>query len=249
MSGTFRLDIKHSIDDFVRRIDFHERDNVPFVTAYALTKTAQDIKAAEVEVMAAVFDRPTRFTLNSLFVDPATKRRLTAHVRFKEGFGAVPAWRYLGPQIEGGGRAKKSHERALERAGILRAGEYVVPGRGVALDAHGNMRGGDITRILSALQANPDPLSKTTQRSKRRRRGRNLDYFVLRGAPGARDGVYLRKSARQIVPVMIFVRAPAYAKRFPFYETARRVMQQRFAVNFREGWQRYVVSAPRRRAA
>jgi len=40
-----------------------------------------------------VFDRPTRFTPNSLYVRLATKMDLTAIVEFKEDFGAVPASR------------------------------------------------------------------------------------------------------------------------------------------------------------
>lgn len=249
MAG-FELNITSNIDHLMRRIDAVERDQVPFVTAYALTKTAQDIRTEEIAVMARVFDRPTRFTLNALFVKPATKTDLVAEVCFKDGFGSIPAWRYLGPQVEGGRRVKKSHERALERAGLLRAGEYVVPGRGVQLDANGNMRGADITRILSMLGANPDPMSNTTARSRRSRRGRQRGvYFLLRGASGAPDGIYHRTGGRQIIPVMMFVRAPTYTKRFPFFETARRVFQQRFAHHFREGWQRYVANGSTRRAA
>ncbi len=246
MAGAFRLDVKSSIDAFVRGLDARQQREVPFVSAYALTKTAQEIKAAEVELMAQVFDRPTRFTLNALYVRPATKRDLRAYVEFKEGFGSIPAWRYLGPQVEGGARAKKSHERALERAGLLRSDEFVVPGKGAKLDAYGNMKGPEITRILAQLgaaehgagyQANMTARSK--KRNVRKAGGR---YFVLRDR-GAPNGVYFRKTgSRELTPIMIFVRAPHYAKRFPFYDKAREVFDLRFAANFRDGWQRYVAS-------
>jgi len=241
----FTLNVSADIDALIDRISYYERDDVPFVTAFALTKTAQDIKAEEIVVMARVFDRPTRFTLNALYVKPATKRDLTAEVRFKDGFGSVPAWRYLGPEVEGGPRSKKSFERALERRGLLRADEFCAPGTGVQLDASGNVPGGIITRMLSSLGANPDPLSNTTARSKKRnvRAGK---FFILRGVAGVHDGIYERVAGREIRPFMIFVRQPRYKKRFPFYETAQAVFEANFAKNFRIGWARY---AGRRAAA
>jgi hypothetical protein len=234
----FTLDVRSNVDLLLRRLGEFRNESLPFWTAYALTKTAQDIQVREVEVMAEVFDRPTRFTLNSLYVKPATKRDLRAFVMFKEGFGSVPAWRYLGAQIMGGPRDKKGHERALERAGIMSDDEFCVPGKGVKLDAYGNVSGPLITRILSSLGANPDPMSNTTERSKRRN-PRRTNFFVLRGHGRAPDGIYERKGRGVLVPTLIFVRQPRYDKRFPFYETADQVFKQRFAVNFREAVMRY----------
>jgi hypothetical protein len=255
----FSISVKHDLDAFLRRLTDVEKQEVPFVTAYALTKTAQDIKDEEVKVMARVFDRPTRFTLNALFVKPATKQHLKSHVLFKEGFGSIPAWHYLGPQVEGGSRVKKSHERALERAGILKSSEFVVPGQGFPLDAQGNMPGGMLTRILSDVGANSDPLQNTTARSRKRNRRKNRGrYVVLR--PGGQSGlagsnrnvapgIYHRVGGNALKPVLMFVSPPQYRKRFPFYETAKAVFQQRFAMRFREGWQRYVVNSNQRKAA
>lgn len=226
-----------------------ERD-APFVTAYALTKTAQDIKAEEIDTMKTVFDRPTRFTLNALYVKPATKTDLVAEVYFKDGFGSVPAWRYLGPQVAGGARVHKSHELRLIRAGLMQPGEYVLPGAGIKLDAFGNISGGTITRILSQLGAaeqqagyQANQTAKSRARAKKKNVGR---YFVLRpGAGGRADrnvapGVYFRAGAREIVPVMMFVKAPRYQKRFPFYERAQAVFQRKLVRRAREGWDRFV---------
>lgn len=243
MAG-FHVDVRTNVADLTRRIAWYQRDHVPFVTAYALTKTAQDVRTEERKVMQDVFDRPTRFTLNSLFVKPATKHNLTAIVHFKEGFGSVPAWRYLGPQVEGGPRRHKSFERHLIRAGIMRQDEFAVPGQGVRLDAYGNMRGGDISRILSQLAASPDAHQNITRRSKARVKKRGAArYLLLRGTRAA-DGIYHRKGTREIMPVLIFVPQPQYAKRFPFFETAQQVSRQRFAPHFHEGWTRYVSRGP-----
>jgi len=243
------IDFRSDLKDVLRSLGQIREDQIPFLTAYALTKTAQDIKAAEIRVMEGVFDRPTRFTLNSLFVKPATKKELEAVVHFKEGFGSVPAWRYLGPQVEGGPRKKKSHERALERANILRGDEFCVPGKGVNLDSFGNMKGGEITRILSRLSASPDPLQNVTARSARRNKRRGAAaYFVARGQGRLPDGIYQRVGLRNVKPVLIFVRQPRYHKRFPFYEQARQVYAARFAFHMRDGFTKFVANRVKRAA-
>ncbi|MHB0784432.1 hypothetical protein [Bradyrhizobium sp. 5.13L] len=234
-----------------------ERD-APIVTAYALTKTAQDIKAEEIDTMRAVFDRPTRFTLNALYVKPATKTDLVAEVYFKDGFGSVPAWRYLGPQVDGGARAHKSFERALIRSGIMAQGEFAVPGKGATLDSFGNISGGTITRILSQLGAaeqssgyKANQTARSRARAKKKKVGR---YFVLRpGAGGAADrnvapGIYYRADLREMVPVIMFVKPPRYQKRFPFYERAQAVFRLKLVPRAREGWDRFVGSKLKRAA-
>lgn len=233
--------VKADVNDLIRRLNVLKKD-VPFLTAAALTKTAQDIKAAELDVMMRVFDRPTRFTLGALYVKPATKVDLTAVVEFKAGFGkSVPAWRYLGPSVEGGGRAKKGHERALERAGILKADEWAVPSKSLAVDSNGNVPGSVFTRILSQVQASPDPMQNMTPKSRKRATKKVGRYFVMRGRAGVHDGIYNRApDGRAIVPVLLFVRQPKYEKRFPFYETAKATYDQRVAPNFRAAWQRSV---------
>lgn len=235
MVAQFKVDAR----EVMRALRDLRVESAPMVVAYALTKTGQDIKAAEIEVMQSVFDRPTRYTLNALKLKPASKADLKAIVDFKE-FGGTPAWKYLGPQVEGGPRRKKAHERALERAGILRSDEFCVPGRGVALDAHGNMRGGLISKILSQLQASPDPMQNETARRKARRAKRGgASYFVLRNRT-VPDGIYWRSAgADRIMPVILFVREPHYRKRYPFYEVARRTFDARFIPRAREAWQRF----------
>lgn len=239
MAEGFVLNISADIDSFIAKASRVEKDQIPFVTAYALTKTAQDIKGEMITVMARVFDRPTRFTLNALYVKPATKQDLTAAVLFKEdGFKTVPAWKYLGPEVEGGTRAHKSHELRLIRAGIMRKDEFAVPGQGAPLDRYGNLPGGAIERILSQLGAaeqwagyTANATKKTLAKAKRKGIGR---YFVLRGT-AARDGIYHRLTGTTIKPVIIFVKQPRYQKRLPYYEIARQVFKASFPKHFRIG--------------
>lgn len=235
--------VKTNVNDLIRELGVLKKD-VPFLTAFALTKTAQEIRTAELDVMARVFDRPTRYTMNALYVWPATKAKLTATVEFKAGGKGTPAWRYLGPQVEGGGRAKKSHERGLERVGILKSDEWAVPGRGVPVDASGNVPGKVLLSILSQLQAAEQVLgfdANMTPKSRKRATKKSGRYFVMRGHASAHDGIYNRApgSGRAITPVLLFVKQPKYEKRFPFYETAKATYDDRIAPNFREGFARY----------
>jgi len=228
-------------------------EDAPIVMAYAMTKTAQDIKAAETDSMKSVFDRPTNFTLNALVVKPATKRDLVAEVYFKDGFGkSIPAWRYLGPQVEGGARVHKAHEKRLIRQGLMKPDEFAVPGKGAKLNAYGNLSGSTIERILSQLGAAEQfsgyQANATNSRRSKAKRTKHGSYFVLRpGAGGRADrnvapGIYLRVGLKEMVPVIMFVRAPRYKKRFPFYETARHVFDARLVMRAREGFERFVLS-------
>lgn len=218
---------------------------VPFVTAFALTNAMKDAREAERDTMRSVFDRPTSFTLNALRVIPATKQNLSAELGFKEGFGSVPAWKYLGPQVAGGPRKAKRFELALRAKGILRSNEFCVPGRGAQLDGYGNMNRGQIVRVLSALGAASDAAQNTVRRPKRSTRKRNLDYFVLRNTR-APDGIYLREG-RAAVPILIFVKGASYTKRFPYYEKARTVLPVAYRKHFHAAWERFVVNDVRRK--
>jgi len=232
------LVFKVEASDLKRSLKSLREDDAPFVLAYALTKTAQDIQAGEIDKMRSVLERPTNYTLNSTFVKPATKRDLTAIVGFKDGFGSVPAWRYLSPEVEGGARSHKSHELRLIRAGLMKASEYAVPGSGVKLDSFGNVPASTIQLILSQLQLGAKGRGKAGA-------GR---YFVLRpGGPGKSDrdvapGVYYRAGAREIVAVLLFVSPPRYRKRYPFYETAVRAFDRQLLIRAREGFERFVKS-------
>lgn len=228
--------------------------DMPFLCAYALTKTMQAVQLAEQSVMGQVFDRPTAYTLNSLAVIPATKSNLTAQLYVRE-HGGTPAWKFLNPEIEGGSRRKKSFERRMERAGILGSDEFVVPGKGMQLDANGNMPGGIIERILSQIGAAELYAGYDANMTKRSRKGAirrsGGRYFVAGG--GSTDtvpvrrhklarGIYFRADhGRTIIPVMIFVQRPRYTARYPYYGTARELIPVAFKANFHEGWQRYVL--------
>jgi len=158
---------------------------IPFAMAKALTQTAIQAQTDIVQAMTQGFDRPTPYTLNSTYISPATKDRLEATVKLKnESAKGLPATKYLAPEVFGGNRNAKRSEVALRNLLNLDAGSFIVPGAAVPLDQYGNISAGTMTKILSAVQANPDYCQNVTQKSRRRAiaAGRNLDYFVGRSA-------------------------------------------------------------------
>lgn len=152
----------------------------------ALTKTGQDIKKAEIEEMQKVFDNPVRYTTNSLRLTPATKARPQATVWFKEP--ERMGQHYLVPQVEGGVRKLKGHERGI-KLGQLHPTKYARKTKA------GNMSPGQIRQIMSVLRLAEQYAgyqANITARSARRNT-KTRDYVVIRNRRGRLyPGVYER---------------------------------------------------------
>lgn len=263
-----KIDVRgFDVSQVVRGLDRLQREQIPFAMALALTQTAKDVQAAEQKEMRDVFDRPTPYTLRSLFLRPATKQRLEAQVFFKDESGTTgkgtPATKYLLPQVFGGLRNQKRFERALQRSAKLPPGHdqeiYAVPGEGARLDSFGNLSRGQIVQILSDLRlleqvagAKQNRLTRAEVAARRaggdkRVRYKRAKYFI--GAPG--DGrlplgvwEYIRSAfGRGIRPVLIFVSRPQYEPRFDFFDVGRRVADKEFVLNFRVALTRALATA------
>ena len=233
------VDIK-GLDQATKAITdrFSER-RLASAAATALTYAAKDVQAEVKREMRLVFDRPTPYTMNSLFVRPATAQRLQAEVFFKDdraGSG-TPATKYLLPQVEGGQRRTKRLEVALRAAGRLPEGWFIVPGAGARLDAYGNFSRGQIIQVLSQLriqllagtERNMSFDARKAINAQRRAGGR---FFVIKPGSKVAPGVYQREfNGRNITPVFIFVRKAAYRTRLDFYGVARRVTAERLPVH------------------
>lgn len=206
---------------------------MPFALALAMTNTVKLIRDATINEMKVVFDRPTRYTLNSLFIVPARKGTLIAKVGFKSEshVRGIPPTKFIGPQVFGGPRSLKRSEVALRRRGILPADRYLVPGTAIRLDSSGNISAGTMTQILSVLKALTDPYAHVSARSRLRNR-KPREYFV--GRPGGRPlGVWERyANGTRVRPILMFVRQPQYAKRLDFFGIANRLTEQQFNVQF-----------------
>jgi len=238
------IDVRHNLADVERMLGDQQRQ-LPFAMSLALNRTAQDVKKAEQQEMRTVFDRPTRYTLNSLYIDPAKKDKLSARVWVKD---TDRPEHYLLPQIFGGQRPLKRFEQMLVRRGLMRPNERAVPAAGARLDAYGNMNRGQIVQILSQLQtfylAGSDANATNSKRSRAKRA--RLTYFVSTGKgtyPYGRHswkhgrmqqelerGVWARRPhetlGSTVQPVLLFVPRATYGIRLRFNSVAERTVQR-----------------------
>ncbi|MGF7160139.1 hypothetical protein FHS85_001762 [Rhodoligotrophos appendicifer] len=198
--------------------------NIRFGVARGLTQTAQQAQKDLVTSASSVFDRPTRATLNGFYIQPAMRDRLEAEVGIKDelaGFAkGTPASKFLAPQVFGGGRRQKRSERALSSIGLMGNKGFLVPGSGMKLNAHGNIPGSTMIRILSDLKAAETvagyAMNRTAASVKRNKNYRRERYFVPKAGSALTPGVY-RRRGRKIAPVLIFVAEVSYTPRFDFF--------------------------------
>lgn len=256
-----QYDVRGSIAEIESHLTSLGREQVPYATVVALTRSAKFAQAELTRELGRVFDRPTRYTQSAVFVRPATKARMWAEVKIKdETVKGNPAVRYLIAQIQGGSRGVKGFEKLLQRNGVMPVGWYAVPTKYIGLDAYGNVPGGVIVKILSQLQASRDSLTNENLKAKRKRnaKARAGRYFVA--LPGRqrtkhlKPGIYERLGTAfgsGLRPVMLFVpRAPRYAKRFRFFEIADQTARMRFPIEFAIAMREALRTArPRRQAA
>lgn len=235
-----QLTVKGTMVPLLRDLDRIAKA-VPRVAVEALNKTAFEVRDALKGHMKQAFDRPTPYTLNSLFVIKADTRTMRAIVHLKDEWatsGGIPANTYLAPQIDGGGRRHKRFEKALIAAGWMKASQYAIPARGVKLNQYGNVSQGLYTQVLSALRASPDPLQNETERSKQRRKRRG-GYRIF---PVQRNGSYIgvgraKAGSNQIEMLFFFGRQPVYrARRFNFYGVAALTARDQLPRKIEQAW-------------
>lgn len=239
------------IEEVVRSFGVAD-SQLPYAAAKTLTRTGQQVKAAESDAIAKAFKSPTPFTKNAVYLQTATKTRLQARVWLKD-LGSKPS--YLLPQIEGGMRPMKRFETRLKMAGFMTANQRAVPGQAAKLDAYGNMSRGLIMKILSQLKTavvQGDYSDASNSRRSRAKRA-TVQYFVSKGTGSSRNGLAGRQrdTYRQhlpagvwerrvhawgssIRPVLLFVNGTKYSKRFDFFGVAERVIVTNLKANAEE---------------
>lgn len=223
--------------------------------ATALTRVQVKVAAAERAEIRDVFDRPTPYTENSIFVKPATAGSGVALMGIKDDTaGARPAVSWLRWQIRGGLRTLTAFEKALVRGGAMDGGDRAVPGRFARLDQFGNVSRGQLVQILSQLRIGtglagsvrvlPTLGAEDGKAEARRKAGvirrayqRAGGQFVAfpYGRGRLRAGIYqIRQFANGRAdpkPVLIFVSKAEYeAGRFDFFDVAERVIRRELPV-------------------
>lgn len=209
---------KSGIEDLLKSLP---REEIPFTTALALTRTAQSSKDAQIQEIRRVFDRPTRFTLNSLFTVRAEKNRLSASVSFKDSIGGRSADKYLQFQVEGGPRRPTGFEVFLRAKGILGRNQYAIAGRDAKLDSSGNISRGQLNTIVQGLSGN------------------DRRVFVDHDDSGKPTGILSKVGKGAVVRILVvFVRQPNYDRRYRFFEVAQEHADRTFPGEFVKAFSR-----------
>lgn len=171
------------------------REMRPLV-ADAMTAASRASERAIKAQAPRYIDRPTRWTMNSIFVSPARASRLTTAVGFKDyASKGTPAAKYLQPLTTGGPRKPKGAENLLRRSQTIPPGSFITP-TGVTplkLDNYGNISGARFVQVLSRLKSLREVGSTGNVSGSRRSTGKRAqrDYFT--GRPGDLPfGIYAR---------------------------------------------------------
>jgi len=229
-----QIDIKSDIDKLKKDLTSIQKKQIPAATQWALNNTAKKVKAAEVREIKKVFNRPTRFTQNSLWIKWARKTKLQALVKLKdEAFKGNPAAKFLQPEIEGGARRHKGFEKLLISKGQMPRNMYAIPSRTIKKNQYGNVSNGVIQKILSGLSSQRDTYQNAHSGSKRSKTAGKFFSGVI----GHTHGIWDIGRLQRGLPALLFIfvtGAPRYRARFNFQRVAKKTIGIVFKREFKK---------------
>ncbi|MBN2400818.1 MAG: hypothetical protein JXN64_00315 [Spirochaetes bacterium] len=216
------------LEDILKGLD-------PKLASDAVRSTTNKLifKAREnvISEMKSVFDRPTPWTLSSVFVQKATNENLSAFIFIKDqATKGTPPAKYLRFEIFGGNRRQKGFEKLLAKTGVIESGEYLIPYK-VPLNQYGNVSPGVIQKVLSGLQAQNDPYQDSPvlgQAYKGTRRGRKVPrrYFSVRR--GGKTIIFEKQldssNDGHVTPMFVSSSRALYKPRLRFFEVIKRTV-------------------------
>ena len=236
----FSIDIK-GVGAVKRMLDDVGKKQIPFATSLAINKVAFISRKNIQGKMKEVFDRPTRFTLNSVLYEKSTKKKLYAIIYLADidtkHHGKTAD--YMKVQTAGGKRKHKGIEGHLadQLPDASFEKRWIVPARGQKLDRYGNLPRGEWNRIITGLGLSRETgySANITPASKKRNRRRAM-YFQTP------YGIMKRTGKRTVKPVLYFLTTkPMYKQRLPFHEvvlvTHKRHFNKEFNIAFKYAMQ------------
>lgn len=216
-----KIELKDSITPTLKVL----ATQLPTIAVNAINRTAFLVRQAEQEAMRSVFDRPTPWILNTIWVEQATLAKPVATVGPNDWQERV--WnRIIAPHVYGGPRLQKTVEQRMVRTGLLPAGWFILPASGMPLDAYGNLLQGELIKMLSWLQAleigNYNPNSRRQNKTQRQGASYVLAYP---GRSRLSPGIY-KRIGKQLLMMLRFTNKVTYQPRLPWFETAQKVIDE-----------------------
>lgn len=225
------------------------KDQVPYATARALTDTAYDARAAIIEEMQQVFDRPTPYTLRAFIAWRADKKHWPNMRAGIEENSMAKGQHYLKVQGTGGGRPKKGDERLLSSRLGTDIGAYIPVGA-ARIDQFGNWSNGERSQVMSALKARRDVGYTSNQTATSRKRNpKRAEYFVPKVGSNLPPGVYKREGDNMEQVLAFTMRAPKYKKRIDFHDVAMTRARKVYTDHFNRRLSEAIASATGRQIA
>ncbi len=257
------------LDALTRTLKSAERQ-VRFATSDSLNDVAFSVMRQGRDKMREIFDRPTPWTMRSWYVRKrATRDDLVVSVGLSDylGGGRIGLGgpdKKLHHHFFGGSRSRKGLEMYLQSRGLMKPGEFLVPGAGARIDSYGNVSRGQIAQIMSQLKLGNDPSSWSSGSARSRRSvaragrifwsfgasGGVTGYTVKNGEPVAirsgttrlPRGIWVAKGGG-VKAIFIVVHRAHYRKLFDLDEFGARIVRREFEPAFAKRWARAMETA------
>lgn len=151
------IKIQSNVKKIIKQVD-NVAKQMPFINSLAINTTARQAKAAVIEQIKQKVDRPTSYTLNSIYMKAADKSQnpIAAWIGLKDVQPSKgTAWTdALGHLFTGGSRQQKKSEAALVRKGQFQGGRsYLGLGSQEFADQYGNLPKAKIIQLMSYFNA------------------------------------------------------------------------------------------------
>lgn len=223
------LTVTSNIKQVERTLDRVAKDQMPFATALAITRTAKILDRELAAELRGELDNPTPYITKGTFSTSASKRSLeaTVGIRDQASRGASPA-QYVQEHFSGSARGMKPYEVVLQSIGALPQGMRAVPGNGIKLDRFGNPNRRDVQEVIGAVRRGISVFKGKGKRVVR------TGYFIRRPGDARRQaqhlepGVWRRIGSDAVIPVFLFIDEASYRKRFDLRKLGEKVIARDF---------------------
>lgn len=226
--------VRSNIADVIKAYQTDYPQKMARVVNYALTDTAREMWRENRVEMRRAFNNPRPYTLRGFgIMYPNNEGR----AGIQSNLFGVPAYNWLYPNVEGGGRADKSTEKQLKTKGILPAGSQTMMGSNYPRDQYGNITGGRYGQMLADLEAytpidRSQGVAKANRKRKEKREASKNHFFVYTPAGASYPVGIAERKGKNIVIMLRFIKPANYRQTFKFYEVAQATAEMQFPVQF-----------------